>query len=173
MQDGLWLAVDRFRLNFRDLLANSPILVNKPLLTALSVGERSGLDPSVTELLSDSGLSRLVAISGLHIELAAGVMMALAYSLVAGLPISIVRALAMAVIGAALLLTCIHSSANLLLATIMFVVVMFSPERWLLQDSGFHSARSGSSAGLLTCKTWIGINLRMVGLPVLLLSKGT
>ena len=80
MQNGLWLAADRFRLNFRDLLANSPIVVNKPLLTALSVGGRSGLDPVVTELLSDSGLSHLVAISGLHFGLAA----LFAFSLAAG-----------------------------------------------------------------------------------------
>ncbi|HAU42675.1 MAG TPA: hypothetical protein DCW50_11580, partial [Gammaproteobacteria bacterium] len=126
MQNGLWVAVDRFRLNFRKHLANSQILVNKPLLTALSVGERSELDPAVRELLRESGLSHLVAISGLHIGLAAlfafslaagtcrviagscssiparhvglaaGVMMALAYSLVAGLPISTVRAVVMA-----------------------------------------------------------------------------
>ena len=165
MQNGLWVAVDRFRLNFRKHLANSQILVNKPLLTALSVGERSELDPAVRELLRESGLSHLVAISGLHIGLAAlfafslaagtcrviagscssiparhvglaaGVMMALAYSLVAGLPISTVRAVVMAVIGAALLLACIRSSSDLLLAATMFVVVTFFPRQ--VASAGF------------------------------------
>ena len=157
LQTGLRAALDRFRLNFRNYLENSPTLVNKPLLRALAVGERSGLDSAGRRLLRESGLSHLVAISGLHIGLAAlfsfslaagtcrmvarscsfiparhagvaaGVMTALAYSLVAGLPISTVRALVMAFIGAALLLACIRSSLDLLLATTMFLVAIFFP----------------------------------------------
>jgi len=165
VQNGLWVAVDRFRLNFRNHLANSQILVNKPLLTALAVGERAGLNPALRELLRESGLSHLVAISGLHVGLAAlfafslaagtcrgvarscssvparhvgvaaGVMVAVAYSLVAGLPISTVRALVMAVVGAALLLACIRSSADSLLAATMFVVAILFPRQ--VASAGF------------------------------------
>ena len=157
LQTGLWVAVDRFRLNFRNHLDSSPTLVNKPLLIALAVGERSGLDSAGRKLLRESGLSHLVAISGLHIGLAAffafrlatgtwriaarpcsflparhvgvvaGVMVALVYSIVAGLPISTIRALVMALIGGALLLACIRSSLDLLLAAAMFLVAIFSP----------------------------------------------
>ena len=45
-------------------------ITNKGILTALAVGEQSGIDSETRQLLRESGLSHLVAISGLHIGLA-------------------------------------------------------------------------------------------------------
>ena len=156
---GLFTAVDRFRLGFKNHLSNSEILVNKQMLTALAVGERSGLDRAQRRLLRESGLSHLVAISGLHIGLAAlfafsvaaggcrlfarccsfiparhagvvaGIATALVYSLVAGLPISTVRALIMVLIAGVLLLVSIRSSLDALLAASMFLVAGAFPLR--------------------------------------------
>ena len=155
----LFTAVDRFRLDFRNHLSSSAILVNKQMLTALAVGERSGLDRAQRSLLRESGLSHLVAISGLHIGLAAlfafslaagscrlfarccsfiparhagvvaGIVTALVYSLVAGLPISTVRALIMVLIGGILLLASTRSSLDTLLAASMFLVAAAFPLR--------------------------------------------
>ena len=151
--------VDRFRLGFRNHLSKSELLANKQMLTALAVGERSGLDRAQRSLLRESGLSHLVAISGLHIGLAAlcafsvaagscrlfarccsfiparhagvvaGIVTALVYSLVAGLPISTVRALIMVLIGGILLLASTRSSLDMLLAASMFLVAGAFPLR--------------------------------------------
>ena len=156
---GHFTVVDRFRLGFKNLLSNSAILVNKQMLTALAVGERSGMDHAQRRLLRESGLSHLVAISGLHIGLAAlfafslaagscrlfarccsfiparqagvvaGIATALVYSLVAGLPISTVRAFIMVLIAGVLLLASIRSSLDMLLAASMFLVAGAFPLR--------------------------------------------
>ena len=156
---GFFTAVDRFRLGFKNHLSNSGILVNKQMLTALAVGERSGLDRAQRRLLRESGLSHLVAISGLHIGLAAlfafslaaggcrlfarccsfiparnagvvaGIATALVYSLVAGLPISTVRAVIMVLIGGILLLASTRSSLDTLLGASMFLVAGAFPLR--------------------------------------------
>lgn len=47
-------------------------LSRRPLLLALAVGDRDSLSDSDWEVLRESGLSHLVAISGLHIGIAAG-----------------------------------------------------------------------------------------------------
>jgi len=51
------------------------------LLRALALGDRSGIDPDLRELLSRSGLAHLFAISGLHLGLVGGLLFLLACTL--------------------------------------------------------------------------------------------
>ena len=153
----IWGAVDHFRSTFKENLERSAGLANRGILTALAVGERSGIDSSTRKLLRESGLSHLVAISGLHIGLATlfaygiavgfwrvfpgvcqrlpahfagwvlGVATALGYSFVAGFPISTIRAFVMVCIGGLLVGSCTRTSPENLLAATMFFVSVTWP----------------------------------------------
>lgn len=153
----IWAAVDRFRSEFKTSLESFTGVTNKGVLTALAVGERSGIAPATRRLLRESGLSHLVAISGLHIGLAGlfayliaaglwrvfpracqqvparfagwvmGVTIALGYAFVAGFPISTIRAFAMVFTGALLSWSCTRTSPENLLAVAMFFVSCFWP----------------------------------------------
>jgi len=149
--------VDRFRSRFKENLEGATVLANRGILTALAVGERSGIDSSTRKRLRESGLSHLVAISGLHIGLAAlfaysiaiglwrvfpqgcqrlpahfvgwlmGVATALGYAFVAGFPISTIRAFVMVLIGALLAGSCTRTSPENLLAAAMLFVSVVWP----------------------------------------------
>jgi len=153
----IWGAVDRFRSRFKENLEDSTGLANRGILTALAVGERSGIDSSTRKRLRESGLSHLVAISGLHIGLAAlfaygiatglwrvfpwgcqrlpahftgwvvGVATALGYASVAGFPISTIRAFVMVLIGALLTGSCTRTSPENLLAAAMLFASVVWP----------------------------------------------
>ena len=115
LRDGVMRAIDR------NLSANS----GAGIVRALAVADRSGLDEKTRELLIDTGTAHLLAISGLHIGLAAtaafwlsrfllapvgwvrrgrlplvlssvgGLIAAIAYALLADLGVSTLRAVAM------------------------------------------------------------------------------
>ena len=153
----IWSAVDRFRSRFKESLEGFSAITNKGILTALAVGERSGIDSETRQLLRESGLSHLVAISGLHIGLAGlfaygiasglwrvfpwgcqrvpahfsgwamGVTTALGYAFVAGFPISTIRAFVMVLTGAFLSLSCTKTSPENLLAVAMLFVSCLWP----------------------------------------------
>jgi len=153
----IWAAVDRFRSSFKKSVEGFSGVRNKGVLTALAVGERSGIDPATRQSLRESGLSHLVAISGLHIGLAGlfaysiaaglwrvfplacqrvparfagwamGVTIALGYAFVAGFPISTIRAFAMVFTGALLSWSCTRTSPENVLAVAMLFVSCFWP----------------------------------------------
>lgn len=69
------LSVNAFRQSLRDnitkALDDHPL---RTLITALSLGDRSGIDASQRRILIDTGTSHLLAISGLHVGLVAGLV---------------------------------------------------------------------------------------------------
>jgi len=156
-QDGS-KGIDFFRSSFRTALkGSSNRLDNEGILIALAIGERSDLGSDTRRLLRQSGLSHLVAISGLHIGLATlfaygiaaglwrlfprgcqqiparytgwvvGIATGLGYSLVAGFPVSTIRAFIMVLIGGFLAGSCARTSPENLLAATMFLVVLMWP----------------------------------------------
>jgi len=70
---GALSALGRLRQDLGDWLqANVDDLQAAALLRALVVGDRSGIDPEVSERLRATGTAHLLAISGLHVSLVAG-----------------------------------------------------------------------------------------------------
>lgn len=127
------------QLSFRQILFNrmfqaSDSLANQGLLLALSFGERAHIEPSQWQALQQSGLSHLIAISGLHVGIAfsvgwfvglglvllgckkvylpviCGGVGALAYTWLAGFAIPTQRAMWMVAVLMALQLTRTHTS---------------------------------------------------------------
>lgn len=156
-QDGS-RGIDFFRSSFRKAIKGaSDRLDNEGILLALAIGERSDLGSGTRRLLRQSGLSHLVAISGLHIGLATvfaygiasglwrlfprgcqkiparytgwviGIATGLGYSLVAGFPVSTMRAFIMVLIGSLLAGSCTRTSPENLLAATMFLVALMWP----------------------------------------------
>jgi competence protein ComEC len=73
MQPGKSLhSIDRWRYQIRQGILALPDSTARPLLIALALGDKSGVDPLTWQLLQDSGTVHLLAISGLHIGLIAG-----------------------------------------------------------------------------------------------------
>ncbi|MDB3945786.1 DNA internalization-related competence protein ComEC/Rec2 [Gammaproteobacteria bacterium] len=150
--------VDRSRSRFSDFLtAHEPPLLAKGVLAALAVGDRSGISRQRWEILRQSGLGHLVAISGLHVGLAAtfgfivigrlwrlvgtltgkiparhaglwgALLCALAYSVLSGFPVSTVRAFIMISLAAVLLFAMRRPRPENLLATAMLAVGITQP----------------------------------------------
>ena len=61
----------RLQLTMERLQADKPILA---MIRALTIGDRSAISPAEWDVLRNSGTSHLMAISGLHISLAAGLV---------------------------------------------------------------------------------------------------
>ena len=72
-QTGL-MAVDGLRLRIADRLRRAMSTTAGPVAAALLVGDRSGLDPETVEAFRASGLAHLLAISGLHMGMVAGML---------------------------------------------------------------------------------------------------
>ena len=150
--------VDRSRSRFSEFLtAHEPVLLEKGVLAALAVGDRSGISRQRWEILRRSGIGHLVAISGLHVGLAAtfgfmvvgrlwrlagtltgklparlaaiwgALVCAFAYSALAGFPVSTVRAFIMISLGAVLLLAMRRPRLEDLLAAAMLAVGITQP----------------------------------------------
>jgi competence protein ComEC len=150
--------VDRSRSRFSEFLtAHEPPLSEKGVLAALAVGDRLGISRQRWEILRRSGLGHLVAISGLHVGLAAtfgfivvgrlwrlvgtltgklparlagvwgALLCAFAYSALAGFPVSTVRAFIMISLGAVLLLAMRRPRPEDLLAAAMLAVGITQP----------------------------------------------
>ena len=150
--------VDRSRSRFSEFLtAHEPPLSEKGVLAALAVGDRLGISRQRWEILRRSGLGHLVAISGLHVGLAAtfgfmvvgrvwrlagtltgklparlagmwgALLCAFAYSALAGFPVSTVRAFIMISLGAMLLLALRRPRLEDLLAAAMLAVGITQP----------------------------------------------
>ena len=150
--------VDRSRSRFSEFLtAHEPPLSEKGVLAALAVGDRLGISRQRWEVLRRSGLGHLVAISGLHVGLAAtfgfmvigrlwrlagtltgklparlagvwgALLCAFSYSALAGFPVSTVRAFIMISLGAVLLLVMRRPRLEDLLAAAMLVVGITQP----------------------------------------------
>ncbi len=73
LDQGAAFSLSRMRWRIGTLLTQSiPSPRAAALLKALVIGDRSGLDPAVWEVLGDTGTNHLVAISGLHVGILAG-----------------------------------------------------------------------------------------------------
>jgi competence protein ComEC len=150
--------VDRSRSRFSEFLTtHEPPLSEKGVLAALAVGDRLGISRQRWDILRRSGLGHLVAISGLHVGLAAtfgfmvvgrlwrlagtltgilparlagiwgSLLCAFAYSALAGFPVSTVRAFIMISLGAVLLLALRRPRLEDLLAAAMLAVGITQP----------------------------------------------
>ncbi len=69
---GLWLA--RLRLTVADRIRAAIPGAAGAVAAALLVGDRSAIPENVTDAMRDSGLAHLLAISGLHVGLVAGIL---------------------------------------------------------------------------------------------------
>ncbi len=158
--------IDRFRGVLMERLAVGMRDVTEPgILTALAMGERSGISQEQQRLLRRSGLAHLIAISGLHVGLAGmlgfllaswawrlsgnlcglyparfagiwvGVTFALGYTALAGFPISSTRAFIMVGVGALLAMNLRRSDPQNVLASAMLSVAVFRP--LLVSTPGF------------------------------------
>ncbi len=58
---------DQWRSSIRDWLTNNLSVENSGLVMAMTIGDRTGLTPSLRESLTRSGLLHITAISGLHV----------------------------------------------------------------------------------------------------------
>ncbi|WP_406698818.1 ComEC/Rec2 family competence protein [Singulisphaera sp. Ch08] len=112
-----------------------------PLAAALLLGRREGVDPDINDAFARTGTTHLLAISGLHLQVLAGVLwfvfrslglgrrgafaalalVTVAYALLVGLAPSVVRSAAMtvAVCGAGLFDRPVRSANNLALAALI------------------------------------------------------
>lgn len=76
MRDGWALRVDRLRYGIAEALRAGLSPEAGAVAAAITVGDRSGIDPETNAQLRDSGLAHLLAISGLHM----GLLSALVYT---------------------------------------------------------------------------------------------
>ncbi len=150
--------LDRYRQRLaeriQEVLAASP---HRGMLSALAVGERQAMSDSQWQVLRDTGTAHLMAISGLHIGMVAGLALilvrwiwgccgplaqrwpplavgalgalptALGYGLLAGFTLPTRRALVMLVLVLAALLLRRHTMPGRLLALALLVVLMMDP----------------------------------------------
>jgi len=148
MRQSLGLRIDQ-------LAQKTPVLSTLALVKALAIGDKSSLSKQQWQVLTNTGTSHLMAISGLHIGLAAlfanivirrfipvsflktmpaqhialiaGVVMATLYALVAGLSIPTQRALIMLVTLSALLLLRRNHRPLDALGFALVVILLFDP----------------------------------------------
>lgn len=72
--DSVWLAVARLRQTISRTVMASIDGAQGTVAAALMTGQRGAIPPSVMDAFRDSGLAHLLAISGLHIGLVAGII---------------------------------------------------------------------------------------------------
>lgn len=163
---GLWVGLARFRQTVADRL--TLLLADRPyagVMLALSVGEQRAIDSATYAVFRATGVSHLVAISGLHISLVAGLMggvclwlwrrfpslglhcpareaavlsamgAATAYAVLAGLGIPVQRALLMVWVAGFGLLARRGVRARDVLGAALFIVVLADP--WAVLAPGF------------------------------------
>ncbi|MBW1988466.1 MAG: DNA internalization-related competence protein ComEC/Rec2 [Deltaproteobacteria bacterium] len=70
--------VNRFRTRALGLISENTQWPASALLSAMVLGDRSGLKPGLREVFARSGLAHLLAVSGLHVGMVAGVVFFLA-----------------------------------------------------------------------------------------------
>ncbi|MGB8855251.1 MAG: DNA internalization-related competence protein ComEC/Rec2 [Burkholderiales bacterium] len=164
--DGFHYRVDRLREGIRENFAR--VLNDKPLapiLTALAIGDQSGIGESQWQLFWRTGVGHLISISGLHITMVAslfyglalwlwrsrpaltlrvpaqkiaviaGMISALAYSLVAGFSVPTQRTFYMLATAAVFLWTGRLASPSRVLSAAMLVVMLLDP--WAVLAPGF------------------------------------
>lgn len=155
---GLAAAVDRARQRVRDAIErNLAESAGRAVVTALAIADRSALDDAVRQILADTGTAHLLAISGLHVGLAAtagfwvarllltpfafarrgrrllhgaaawAIAAALGYALLAGLGVSTLRAVVMVSAALALLLTSRGTQPAVPLAWAAAIVLLADP----------------------------------------------
>jgi len=155
---GFTAAVDRLRQRVREAIErNLDEGRGRAVVTALAIADRSALDDTVRRILADTGTAHLLAISGLHVGLAAtagfwvtrllltpfafarrgrrllhgaaagGIAAALAYALLADLGVSTLRAVVMVGAALALLLTSRSTGPAVPLAWAAAVVLLADP----------------------------------------------
>ncbi|HEC16078.1 MAG TPA: DNA internalization-related competence protein ComEC/Rec2 [Sedimenticola sp.] len=72
-ESGPWFSLQRLRQGIRDRIARAvPDRPAAGILTALVIGDRSGIGRDQREILARTGASHLIAISGLHVGMIAG-----------------------------------------------------------------------------------------------------
>ncbi|MGB8599071.1 MAG: DNA internalization-related competence protein ComEC/Rec2, partial [Burkholderiales bacterium] len=163
---GFGYQIDRLRetirANFSRVLKDKPLT---PVLTALAVGDQSGISQSQWQLFWLTGVGHLISISGLHITMLAslfyglaiwlwrsrphltlrlpaqkiaviaGMLSALAYALIAGFSVPTQRTFYMLATVAAFLWTGRVSSPSRVLCAALFLVVIADP--WAVLSPGF------------------------------------
>lgn len=72
--DGLWLVLERLRQEIADRVVKALDGPPGAVAAALMTGKRSAIPEKLMESVRDSGLAHLLAISGLHIGLVAGII---------------------------------------------------------------------------------------------------
>ncbi|MDR2881073.1 MAG: DNA internalization-related competence protein ComEC/Rec2, partial [Azoarcus sp.] len=165
----------RIRSNFETALPEAPY---RGILVALTVGDQSAISPEQWEILRRTGVTHLIAISGMHITLVAlavgglfiliwrrfprlvlrcparqaGVVMGLAaggtYSLLAGMGIPVQRALAMLTVAALCMAVRRDTSARNVLSLALLAVLAVDP--WAPLTAGFWLSFGAVAVILLT-----------------------
>lgn len=69
--EGIWYFADRFRARVKQFIAAQNLSMGG-IISALSIGERSDISEQQWQVFRDTGTAHLIAISGLHIGLVAG-----------------------------------------------------------------------------------------------------
>ncbi len=163
---GIGYRIDRLRETIRDnfnrVLKDKPLA---PVLTALAVGDQSGINQNQWQLFWRTGVGHLISISGLHITMLAslfyglalwlwrsrpaltllvpaqkmaaiaGMFSALAYALIAGFSVPTQRTFYMLATVAAFLWTGRMSSPSRVLCAALFIVALADP--WAVLSPGF------------------------------------
>jgi competence protein ComEC len=163
---GIGYSIDRLRetirANFNRVLKDKPLA---PVLTALAVGDQSGISQNQWQLFWRTGVGHLISISGLHITMVAslfyglalwfwrsqpaltlripaqkiaviaGMFSALAYALIAGFSVPTQRTFYMLATVAAFLWTGRMSSPSRVLCAALFIVTLTDP--WAVLSPGF------------------------------------
>jgi len=163
---GFMHGVHRLRAHIRDAIgAALPDAPHAGILIALAVGDQGAISPAHWEVFRRTGVSHLVAISGMHISLVgvmigglcaqvwrrvpwlvlrvpvrkaaatAALIAALGYALLAGLGIPVQRALIMLIVAVVALLLGRESAPGRVLALALLCVVLIDP--WAVLSPGF------------------------------------